>query len=209
MKKMRFSSPREALFESKIQNLLPVLRRSKLLTILAAILVLGIPAGIVFQSIPISRPNDAGTDFEMLVVLGGNTRERSDVSYALWLRHPTPILVTGDEDLICNELRRAGIPASQILHEPTARNTWQNAGFSLPILREQRIKSAVIVTSWYHTARANACFARIAPGIIFTNQSDPVPARYGAEEWKLATKERLKCLVYWMTHHLNPWGADK
>jgi len=141
----------------------------------------------------------------MQVVLGGNTRERSDASYALWLRHPTPVLVTGDDNLIRDELLRLGVPAAQIIHEATARSTWQNAELSLPILRQNNIKSAVIVTSWYHTARAHACFRRLAPGTAFASQSDPLPARYGMEQWKLATKERMKILAYWISYNLNPW----
>ena len=141
----------------------------------------------------------------MQVVLGGNTRERSDACYALWLRHPTPVLVTGDDNYIRDELLRLGIPSAQIIHEPTARSTWQNAELSVPILRKNSIKSAVIVTSWFHTARAHACFTRIDHGIHFTSQSDPMPGRYGFEPCKLATKERLKCLAYWLSHNLNPW----
>jgi len=187
-------------------SLVPIsFSRFKVFTILAAFV--GLIA--IFQSIPVSRPNDVGTEFDIQVVLGGNTKERSDVCYALWLRHPTPILVTGDEDYIRDELLRQGIPASHILHEPIARSTWQNAGFSLPILQKQRIKTAVIVTSWYHTARAHACFARVAPMITFTNQSDPLPTRYRMEQWKLTTKERLKCLAYWIAHAINPWRAGK
>ncbi|MCX6879267.1 MAG: YdcF family protein [Verrucomicrobia bacterium] len=180
-------------------------RRSKLLTILAGVLGLG----WLFQSIPISRSNDAAADFDMQVVLGGNTRERSDVCHELWLRHPTPILVTGDDNFIRDELLKLGIPASQIIHEPTARNTWQNAQLSVPILRKNHVSSAVIVTSWFHTARAHACFARLDTRITFASQSDPSPSRYGLEECKLATKERMKRLAYWISHDMNPWRAAK
>ena len=99
---------------------------------------------VVFFSIPITRSDDAGSDFDIQVVLGGNTRERSDVSHALWLRHPTPILVTGGLDYIRDELLRLGIPASAIIQEPQARSTWENAALSVPILKQRKVKSAVI-----------------------------------------------------------------
>jgi uncharacterized SAM-binding protein YcdF (DUF218 family) len=164
-------------------------------------------AGIVFSSIPVSRPDDGGTDFDMQVVLGGNTRERSEVCQALWLQHPTPILVTGDGNYIRDELLKMGIPASAIIHEPHARSTWQNAGYSGPVLRERRVKSAVLVTSWFHTARAYACFTRLEPGIRFETRSDDPPERYALDDWKVSVIERAKSVSYWLSKGLNPWKA--
>ena len=129
----------------------------------------------VFQSIPISGPDNAGPDFDMQVVLGGNTRERSEVSHALWLRHPTLILVTGDGNYIRDALLNLGIPSSSIIHESTARSTWENARFSVPILKQRKVKSAVIVTSWFHTSRAYGCFKSLEQGIHFSTVSDPEP----------------------------------
>ena len=180
-----------------------MLRWIKRIAWVAGIGLLGF--GLLLASIPVSRMNDSGTDFEMQVVLGGNTRERSEACHALWLQHPTPILVTGDEDFIRDELLRLGIPASEIIHEPHARNTWQNAEFSLPILREHKVRNAVLVTSWFHTSRAYGCFTRMAPDIRFTTMSDHAPERYTADDWKVNVIERMKCLAYWLGKGLDPW----
>lgn len=168
---------------------------------------LGIIGTLTFFTIPVSRPDDAGMDFDMQVVLGGNTRERSEVCLALWQKHPTPILVTGDLDFIRDALLRMGIPATTILHEPTARSTWENAELSIPILERHKVKSAVIVTSWFHTHRAYGCFTALGKEIRFATCSDPVPASYSFDNWKVTVIERAKGFGYWLSKGLNPWKS--
>lgn len=172
---------------------------------LAWLVGIGLLALALFGSIPVSRPDDNGTDFDMQVVLGGNTRERSDVSYNLWKRHRTPILVTGDNDLIRNELLRLGVPREDIHHEEAARNTWQNAENSKPILESRKARKVVIVTSWFHTSRARDCFARVMAGIDFATCSDPKPNPPSWVDRKVVAIERLKKLMYWVTRAIRPW----
>lgn len=160
---------------------------------------------VLFMWVPVSRPDDAGESFDIQVVLGGNTRERSEVSFLLWQRHRTPILVTGDNFLIRNELLKLGVPESYILHEATARNTWENAEFSKPILLEHHVDNAVLVTSWFHTSRAHACFERVMPEIHFTTCSDPIPREIGWNMRKVAVIERTKKMYYWITRSVRPW----
>ncbi len=175
--------------------------------LLALVGIAGCIAG--FQLIPVSRPDDVTLDFDMQVVLGGNTVERSAVSYGLWLQHPTPILVTGDEGTIQAELLRLGVPRSAILHETAANTTWENAEFSLPYLTEQRADSVVLVTSWFHTVRALKCFAKQEAKIHFTTASDVRPPRFSWPAWKLVTKERCKALAYGIAYGINPWGMEQ
>jgi uncharacterized SAM-binding protein YcdF (DUF218 family) len=161
----------------------------------------------VFWSIPVSRGNDGGPDAEILVVLGGNTRERSRACHALWLRHPGPVLVTGDDGHILRELLRLGIPADQILHEPSAVNTRQNAEFSVRLLRASGYRSGLLVTSWFHTSRAHACFVTAAPEMRFVTFSEPAPPRWSADDWKLVILEKLKKSAYAVRWGINPWCA--
>jgi uncharacterized SAM-binding protein YcdF (DUF218 family) len=164
--------------------------------------------GLLLMSIPVSRVDDGGNDFEMQVVLGGNSRKRSEVSHQLWLRHPTPILVTGDANFIRDELLRLGVPESEIIHESQARNTWQNAEFSMPILRDRGINKAVIVTSWFHTGRAYGCFTQLEPAMRFTTSSDRQPDRYELDDWKVSIVERFKSVYYWLGKGVNPWKLN-
>ena len=161
----------------------------------------------VFWSIPVSRGNDGGQEAEILVVLGGNTRERSRACHALWLQHPGPVLVTGDDGHILRELLRLGIPADQILHEKSAVNTRQNAEFSVRLLRASGYRSALLVTSWFHTSRAHACFVTAAPEMRFVTFSEPAPSRWSADDWKLVILEKCKKSAYAFRWGINPWSA--
>lgn len=163
----------------------------------------------VFWSIPVSRANDDVPAPEILVVLGGNTRERSRACHALWLRHPGPVLVTGDDGHIYRELIRLGIPADQILHEPSAVNTRENAEFSVRLLRESGYRSALLVTSWFHTSRAHACFVKSAPEMRFGTFSEPAPSRWSADDWKLVILEKFKKSVYAVRWGIHPWRAGE
>ena len=52
-----------------------------------------------------------------------------------------------------------GVPDSTIFVEPKARNTYQNAFFSVGIMKQNKFKSAAIVTSEFHRKRASAIFS--------------------------------------------------
>jgi uncharacterized SAM-binding protein YcdF (DUF218 family) len=53
-----------------------------------------------------------------------------------------------------------GIPESSILLEDRSLSTFENAKYSLKIVEDQGYKSAIVVTSPYHTRRASIIFAQ-------------------------------------------------
>ncbi len=55
------------------------------------------------------------------------------------------------------------MPREAIQIECAAQNTWENAEFSAPILTAMGARRAILVTSWYHTRRALACFRLVLP----------------------------------------------
>lgn len=177
-------------------------RRIKRLAWLAGsgLLMLGL-----FFTIPVSHSDNTPETFDIQVVLGGNTLERSTVSHALWQRHRTPILVTGDLDLIYRELLRRGVPEEDLIHEPSARNTWENASLSKPILEQRNVKSVVIVTSWFHTSRARACFEKHMRNMRFTTTADTPPQVISWNDRKVMQIERMKKMYYWATRSIWPW----
>lgn len=170
---------------------------------------LGIIGTIIFFTIPVSRPDDGGKDFDMQVVLGGNTRERSGISRVLWSRHPTPVLVTGDDGLIVSELIRLGVGEGEIIHESRAHSTWENASLSVPILQSHGVRSAVIVTSGYHSARARSCFEKLAPGIRFFTCTTPREDRSAWVRFRLGMRERCARIGYGLGHGINPWSTGR
>jgi uncharacterized SAM-binding protein YcdF (DUF218 family) len=79
-------------------------------------------------------------------------------------------------------------PELELVAEPTARTTAENAARTLPLLSDRRIDAAIVVCSWVHQARVRFFFGRLYrdAGIRTTF----VPVRAGlsprAVLWELA-----------------------
>lgn len=165
-------------------------------------------AGGVFFSIPVEVVSDPPPAFDIQIVLGGNTRERSEISEQLWEQHPTPILVTGDGGYTLDELQSRGLKGAVLLHEKQATNTWENAYYSIPMLKERGDRSVVIVTSSYHSARALSCFRKLGPEIEFLVATSPSEERAAFDSFQLRFRERGKRLAYAVVHGISPWSSS-
>jgi uncharacterized SAM-binding protein YcdF (DUF218 family) len=92
--------------------------------------------------------------------------------------------------------------------EGRSRNTHENAECTIAWLRAQRLKSAIIVTSWYHSRRALACFEHDAPDIKF--YSRPSYFGYARTDWKpngignYVRSEYWKLIGYWIRYGICP-----
>lgn len=65
-----------------------------------------------------------------------------------------------EADLVKVELISLGVPEAAILMEPRARNTYENAAFTVRLMREKGLASGLLVTSAWHMQRSVAVFAR-------------------------------------------------
>lgn len=77
---------------------------------------------------------------------------------------------TSEWDFLVSEGIKMGIPKEHIYKEDKARNTFENAKFSLDVIRKKKldIKTAIIVCKGYHSRRALLTYQRIFPSdIIF------------------------------------------
>lgn len=149
---------------------------------------------------------------EAIVVLGGEPWTRPGRAAEVYEEvRPTVVIVSGDGD--CQDVRRQmeakSVPASVIVTECKSRTTQENAAFSVKLLRERGVTNAVIVTSWYHSRRALACFQQAAPDITFSSRPTTRPP--GLAVW-LNRYERGrfhqeygKILYYWVKHGVSPF----
>nr|WP_246513186.1 YdcF family protein [Azospirillum picis] len=119
---------------------------------------------------------------DAIVVLGGEAEGRPDRAAALYRAGLAPrVIVSGDGD--CREaaarLRAGGVAPDAILVECRSGNTAENAAFSSQILRALGARSVIVVTSWWHTARALRCFERSARDMVvmMAPSAGPPPAR--------------------------------
>lgn len=148
---------------------------------------------------------------DALIVLGGESRARPQEAARLFKKGVAPrIFITGDGDAVANRriLTGEGVPATRITVEPKATTTYENALFLKPLLEEAKIRSALIVTSPFHTRRALATFRKVIPSVSFgvTDASLASWKSPGGDRGanRFATLEFLKTLEYWVMYGVDP-----
>ena len=139
---------------------------------------------------------------EAIVVLGGESANRVFRTAELFHGGMAPIVVVsgiGDCQTARKRLILTGVPDKRIFVECRSRSTKENAEFTIPILHEQGVKRALVVTSWWHSRRALSCFKHFGPDISFLS----VPAYNGR---RLAGKPQLEELVLILIEYIKtPW----
>ena len=149
---------------------------------------------------------------DVLVVLGGSKKDRSERAMVLFKQGvSTKILITGSDDCILYKqfLISHGVPENAIHVESKSHTTRENAKFSIPLLHILGAKRVIIVTSWYHSRRALACFEHYSPDIIFYSR----PSYFGYFPTKIDRREinryvkseYLKLLGYWIFYGVRPF----
>jgi len=149
---------------------------------------------------------------DVLVVLGGGARDRAERAAELFKEHAAPrIIISGYGDAAINRhwLVAAGVPAKVIELEPKSKTTKENAQATTQLLRDQKVKRVIIVTSWYHSRRALACFRHYAPEIRFYSRPSyfaSARADWSRNRTGIRTRlEYLKLLGYWVRYGICPF----
>ncbi|QOZ81602.1 MULTISPECIES: YdcF family protein [Chromobacterium] len=140
---------------------------------------------------------------DWIVVLGGESGQRVIGAAELYHRGVAPrIFVSGEGDckLIVNRLVMAGVPAPRIAYECVSRNTFQNAEQTRVSLQAFQPKRALLVTSWYHSARALTTFRQVWPevnwGMHFVYPGNDLYHTLAVNEAGAVLSEYVKTLVY-------------
>ena len=180
------------------------------LVLFTLLLLLGVAAFLFPQKF--LCVDDGSVKADVVVVLGGGSHDRPERAAELFKEHAAPrILVSGLGD--CKIYRRAlieaGVPFRAIQMEDQSRTSKENAIFTVQLLRTQGARHVIIVTSWYHSRRALACFEHYGPEMQF--YSRPSYSGYARADWsrnKLAHRiylEYFKLLGYWMCYGVSPF----
>jgi uncharacterized SAM-binding protein YcdF (DUF218 family) len=144
--------------------------------------------------------------------LGGGIGERPERAAELFRGLDAPRIIVsgfGDCDINRRLLVKAGVPDGAIQLESRSRTTKENAQFTIQLLREENVKSAIIVTSWYHSRRALKTFGHYAPEMKFYSR----PSYFASTraEWsrrKMSRRiylEYLKLPGYWIRYGVFPF----
>jgi uncharacterized SAM-binding protein YcdF (DUF218 family) len=102
---------------------------------------------------------------DTIVLLGGEWVYRPKHTLELYEQQLAPDIIVsgqGDANAIKRWLTAQGVPGSAIKVEGKSLNTMQNAEFTVPLLRERNARRVILVTSWFHSRRAVACFEKVA-----------------------------------------------
>jgi uncharacterized SAM-binding protein YcdF (DUF218 family) len=149
---------------------------------------------------------------DVMVVLGGGLHERPERAAELFKADDAPRIIVsglGDDEINRRLLVNAGVPAKLIQVEAKSHTTKENAEFTIKLLREQKVKRVIIVTSWYHSRRALATFEHFAPEIKF--YSRPSYFAFKRPDWpatgmaKRVYLEYLKMPGYWVRYGVWPF----
>lgn len=133
-----------------------------------------------------------------------NPARPTKVSTRLWLI----VSGTGDGEVGRRKLVEQGVPEERILTEDKSTSTLENAQFSAELMRDRGLTNAIIVTSWFHSRRALACFEEVAPDLTFYSCPTAGPSsnsvwlnRYERDR---VLREYGKLLFYWVIYGVNP-----
>jgi uncharacterized SAM-binding protein YcdF (DUF218 family) len=149
---------------------------------------------------------------DAIVVLGGGSAERPERAAELFKEHAAPRLIVsglGDCEINRHLLMEDGVPAKAIEMESQSRTTRENAQFTVKLLREQKLRRVILITSWYHSRRALACFQHYAPEIEFFSR--PSYVAYARADWpgrRFARRVYLeypKLFGYWIGYGVCPF----
>lgn len=191
-----------------------IARRAALRCAVPATAALGLYLGVAsYLTIP---PDLRRSD--VIVVLGGDGPPRAVRAAALFRAGLAPrILVSGDGDCwsIRDDMIAQGVGPAAIVLECGSGSTYENAVFSSGILARMNVRSALMVTSWFHLRRALACFSLAAPSVRWR----PAPAAPPTEgpAWALemltyvgpVAKESLKLAWYAVRYRILPASSDE
>jgi uncharacterized SAM-binding protein YcdF (DUF218 family) len=179
--------------------------------VLLGLLLLPAVAAMVFPQ-PFLCVDSGPVKADVIVVLGGGSHERPARAAELFKEHAAPRIIIsgwGDSDINRRLLMAAGVPASAIELENQSRTTRENAQFTIKLLREEKVTRVIIVTSWYHSRRALACFRHYAPELKF--YSRPSYFASARADWphnRIGSRVRLeyaKLLGYWIRDGVCPF----
>jgi uncharacterized SAM-binding protein YcdF (DUF218 family) len=156
--------------------------------------------------------DDGAVRAEGEVVLGGEPWTRPKRAAEVFKEAASLVVIVsgnGDCDSVRRQMEADGVPANMITTECDSRTTWENAQFSVKLLREKKATNVVIVTSWFHSRRSLACFEKVAPELHFSARPTacpPLSLRHpDAYTIKRVFQEYAKIAYYWVMYGVTPW----
>jgi uncharacterized SAM-binding protein YcdF (DUF218 family) len=174
---------------------------------------------------------DSPVHADIAIVLGGGEGERLGAAVRVWREGRVPALLiidpgipllpvyAGEDSLTMGEVKRRiavrrGMPEETVMVLKGPTSTYEEAVASRPYLEARQIKSAIVVTSPFHSRRARATFRHLFRGspVRITLETLPLsvsqdrPSRWWVREHdQMAVfTETVKILFYWNRYGISP-----
>jgi uncharacterized SAM-binding protein YcdF (DUF218 family) len=150
---------------------------------------------------------------DAIIVLGGEPLARPQEAARLYGEEIAPLIFVsgiGDHGENRRILLRGGVPDSAIQIEARSFSTFTNALFLRTTLQAAHVRTALLVTSPFHTRRALATFRMVIPEVQFGVTDASIgwwsrPEGQGDVN-RFAALEFLKTAEYWLCYGIMPFG---
>ena len=168
---------------------------------------------------------------DVAIVLGGGEGERLGAAVRVWREGRVPAILivdpgipllpvyAGEDSLTMGEAKRRialrrGMPAENVMVLKGPTSTYEEAQASRKYLEARGIRSAIVVTSPFHSRRAGATFRRLYRGspvritvetLPLTISQDRPDHWWTREHDQMAVfTETVKMLFYWSRYGISP-----
>ncbi len=144
---------------------------------------------------------------DVIIVLGG-LRNRGPRAYELYRQGYAPwVLVSGTQGDV--DAYGPLFEGSNVVYNPHAHSTWDEAQQNAAILRGRGVRSALIVTTNHHTRRAAAVYRAVMPELEASFVGVPISAADGPGWFWLrlntAVREVIKSGYYFVQYGVRVW----
>ena len=153
--------------------------------------------------------NEEPQKADVIIVLGGSSGDRVAYGAKLYQSgYANKILLSSSERNMPQQAFSLGIPKKSILLEDQSTTTFENARYSIKIVRDQGYKTAIVVTSPYHTRRTSIIFTQFFKGIDLTICSVPYDSAMTNNWWKDSYSTQFVMTEYLklVWHYLFEWN---
>jgi len=120
----------------------------------------------------------------IIVLTGGIDRVTYGVKlYQLGYAHKV-LFAGGSARKMSIQAQTLGLPSDAVLLEVESYSTYTNAKYSLEVMRSQGFKSAIVVSSPWHTRRVSLIFHKFFRGLDLTVAGVPYDSSLSNNWWK-------------------------
>lgn len=153
------------------------------------------------------RAADAPRRADVIVALSGDASgARAATAASLFREGYAPLVLfsgasidpesVSSAELMARDAVAQGVAPAAILIEPRSRTTEENALYVRDLMRERRLRTALLVTSGYHQRRAALAFSRSFAGTELTYANVPASdPDWDAVLWWLDAEQRELTLI--------------